>query len=161
MVGSSGSIAEARRDQEGSDNWLGADYHPLLSVIPSEARDLLVTFQRQYCVYILASRSRTLYTGITNNLRRRVWEHRQKIVPGFTRHYRIHRLVYFEPFPNVRDAIALEKRIKGWRRAKKVALIESANPAWDDLAASWFTPTSPEKQVPRSARNDRGVVQAR
>ena len=128
-----------------------------------------MTFERQYYVYILTSRSRTLYTGITNNLQRRVLEHRQKIVPGFTRYYRVHRLVYFEPFSNVRDAIAREKRIKGWRREKKVALIESVNPAWDDLAASWFVPTPSEKQVPRSldsardrsARNDRRGMEAR
>jgi len=98
---------------------------------------------------------------MTNNLRRRVSEHRQKIVPGFTLHYRIHRLVYFEPFPNVRDAIAREKRIKGWRRQKKVAFVESVNPTWDDLAASWFAEGQPEKQVPRSARNDRGGMETR
>ncbi len=91
-----------------------------------------------YYVYMLASRSRTLYTGVTNDLRRRVWEHRQGLVEGFTKKYKIHRLVYVEPFHEVQAAIRREKQIKGWRREKKVALISSANPAWDDLAEEWF-----------------------
>ena len=88
-----------------------------------------------YYVYILSSRSRTLYTGATNNLARRISEHREGLIPGFTSRYRIHRLVYFERYKNVRRAIAREKQIKGWLRAKKVALIEERNPTWDDLAA--------------------------
>ncbi|OFV94937.1 MAG: endonuclease [Acidobacteria bacterium RIFCSPLOWO2_12_FULL_54_10] len=91
-----------------------------------------------YYVYILSSRSRNLYTGVTNNLTRRVAEHRQGLIPGFTSRYRIHRLVYYEPYRSIRSAIEREKQIKGWLRAKKVALIEKHNPTWDDLAADWF-----------------------
>jgi putative endonuclease len=94
---------------------------------------------RTYCVYTLASRSRNLYTGVTNNLQRRLAEHRQGLVPGFTSRYRIFRLVHFEAFSDIRYAIAREKEIKAWRREKKVWLIERRNPAWDDLAAAWFS----------------------
>jgi putative endonuclease len=89
---------------------------------------------RSFCVYILASRSRTLYVGITNNLKRRLTEHLEGEVPGFTKQYRIHRLVHFEQYDNPANAIAREKEIKGWRREKKVALIERTNPTWDDLS---------------------------
>jgi putative endonuclease len=85
---------------------------------------------RTYCVYILASRSRNLYTGVTGNLEPRMVEHRQRLVPGFTTRYRIFRLVYFEFFSDVRAAIAREKEIKGWRREKKIWLIKRNNPAW-------------------------------
>jgi putative endonuclease len=91
-----------------------------------------------YYVYILSSRSRTLYTGVTNNLMRRLREHREGLVAGFTSRYRIHRLVYFERYGSVFRAIAREKEIKGWLRAKKIALIEEHNPTWNDLAAGWF-----------------------
>lgn len=87
-----------------------------------------------YCVYILANRSRGLYTGISNNLERRIIEHRQELIPGFTSRYRIFRLVHFEVFNDVRAAIAREKEIKGWRREKKIRLIESQNSTWADLA---------------------------
>ena len=93
---------------------------------------------RTYYVYMLASRSRILYTGITNNLARRVWQHREGLAQGFTAKYRIHRLVYCEPYRDVRQAIARETQIKKWRREKKVALIEATNPTWNDLAAEWF-----------------------
>ena len=96
-----------------------------------------------YYVYLLASRSRTLYTGITNNLTQRVLEHRLGVHEGFTKKYRIHRLVYFESFRDVRAAIAREKQIKGWRREKKVALIVENNPTWEDLAADWEQRTDP------------------
>ena len=88
-------------------------------------------------MYILSSRSRNLYTGVTNNLFRRVIEHKKGLVPGFTLRYRIHRLVHFESFAEVRDAIAREKQIKAWDRKKRVALIERTNPAWGDLAEGW------------------------
>ena len=87
-----------------------------------------------YCVYTLANRSRNLYTGITNNLERRMIEHRQGLVPGFTTRYRVFRLIHFEEFGDVRDAIAREKEIKGWRREKKLRLIDRDNPTWADLA---------------------------
>jgi putative endonuclease len=89
---------------------------------------------RQYFVYIMTNRSRTLYTGMTNNLQRRVEEHRSKLVSGFTSKYNIAQLVYCEEFRGVRDAIAREKEIKGWLRSKKIALIESVNPHWDELS---------------------------
>jgi putative endonuclease len=92
-----------------------------------------------YYVYIMTNVSRTLYTGVTNNLERRVYEHKCKLVPGFTNQYNITRLVYFETTPDVIAAVAREKQIKGWRRSKKVALIESVNPLWEDLSTGWFT----------------------
>jgi len=91
---------------------------------------------RQYYVYILASRSRTLYTGVTNNLLIRLEQHRQGW-SIFTSKYGIERLVYFAAFGTPRDAIAAEKKIKSWTRAKRVALITSMNPAWDDLSEEW------------------------
>ena len=87
-----------------------------------------------YYVYILSSRSRTLYTGVTNNLARRLVEHRDGKIPGFTSRYRIFRLVHFEVFAHIRAAIAREKEIKAWRREKKVWLIHRHNRAWDDLS---------------------------
>jgi len=97
-----------------------------------------------YSVYILASRSRNVYTGVTNNLERRMIEHRQGLVPGFTTRYKIFRLVHFEEFGDIRDAIAREKEIKGWRREKKISLIKRHNPTWADLAERF--PTEPSKQ---------------
>ena len=93
---------------------------------------------KTYYVYIMTNRSKTLYTGITNDLKRRVHEHRHKRIPGFTHKYNITRLVYFEESPDVKAAIAREKQIKGWLRAKKVKLIESVNPEWCDLSADWY-----------------------
>jgi putative endonuclease len=87
-----------------------------------------------YCVYILASRSRCLYVGVTNDLSRRLAEHRAGAV-SFTARYRCSRLVYVDTTFDVRSAIAREKQLKTWRRAKKLALIEGVNPAWEDLAA--------------------------
>ena len=89
---------------------------------------------RQYFVYMMTNRSRTLYTGVTNDLDRRVEQHRSKLVPGFTSKYNITQLVYWEAYNDVRDAIAREKEIKGWLRKKKIAMIESVNPQWDDLS---------------------------
>jgi putative endonuclease len=84
-------------------------------------------------VYILCSANGVLYTGVTNNLERRVSEHKQKLVAGFTRRNDVSRLVYFEPFADVRDAIAREKQIKRWRWEKKLALIRTTNPRFEDL----------------------------
>jgi len=89
-------------------------------------------------VYILAGKSATLYIGVTNNLERRIVEHKQKLVPGFTATYNINRLVYFERYEDIRDAIAREKQLKGWKRTRKVALIERENPQWRDLSEGWF-----------------------
>jgi len=93
---------------------------------------------RAYYVYILANKTKRLYTGVTNNLLRRVYEHKHGLVPGFTKRYSLTRLVYFEATKDVLAAITREKRIKGWLRAKKIALIESVNPQWKDLSADWF-----------------------
>lgn len=91
-----------------------------------------------FWVYIMTNRSGTLYTGVTNDIRRRVEEHKSGAIPGFTKRYRMTRLAYLESFASVRDAIAREKQIKGWLRSRKVVLIESQNPCWKDLAADWF-----------------------
>ena len=81
----------------------------------------------------MSNRSKTLYTGVTNDLERRVHEHKHKIVDGFTKKYNITKLVYYEATDNIDSAIEKEKQIKGWKRSKKIALIESINPNWDDL----------------------------
>jgi len=104
---------------------------------------------RTYCVYIMSSVSRVLYVGITNNIERRVTEHKSKSVPGFSARYNTYALVYFEPFGDVRAAIAREKKIKGWLRARKVALIRSSNPRWKDLSATWCKPTTNTRIPPR------------
>jgi putative endonuclease len=88
-----------------------------------------------YFVYIVASPSRTIYIGFTNDLRRRVDEHKMKEIPGFTASYNVHQLVWFEEFADPAAAISREKQLKGWRREKKIKLIESMNPAWDDLSS--------------------------
>jgi putative endonuclease len=90
---------------------------------------------KQYFVYILASKSRTLYVGVTNDLQRRLYEHKHKLGLGFTSKYNINRLVYYERTEDVNAAIAREKELKGWLRARKIELIESINPTWDDLSA--------------------------
>src|SRR4051812_45987721 len=92
---------------------------------------------RHYYVYITASRSGVLYIGMTNDLERRIRKHKGKVVPGFTARYRADRLVYCQAFATAGEAIAAEKKIKGWRREKKVALIESVNPTWLDLSLDW------------------------
>jgi putative endonuclease len=89
---------------------------------------------RTYWVYVLASVSRVLYVGVTNDVSRRLIEHRTGTGGAFTRRYRIHRLVRLEEFTDVREAIAREKTLKGWRRERKVALVEATNPDWSDLA---------------------------
>ena len=89
---------------------------------------------KTYYVYIMASISRTLYIGITSNLFRRVEEHKDGLAGSFTSRYQIKKLIYYETYGDVRYAIEREKQLKGWRRSKKVALIESINPAWKDLS---------------------------
>jgi putative endonuclease len=96
----------------------------------------------------MASRSRTLYAGVTNDLERRTYEHKNKLVPGFTSRYNINRLVYFEATEDINAANQREKQIKGWTRAKKVGLIESTNPTWRDLSEGWFKEKRP-KQILR------------
>ncbi len=82
----------------------------------------------------MTNKSKTLYTGMTNNLNRRVYEHKNKLIEGFTKKYNIDKLIYFELFNNPKDAIRREKQIKGWIRKKKIELIESMNPEWKDLS---------------------------
>jgi putative endonuclease len=104
-----------------------------------------------YYVYILSNKSRTLYVGVTNELERRLEEHRAGL-SAFTAKYHIHTLVYYESFNDVTDAIAWEKKIKGWLRAKKVALIEQRNPAWADLSLLW----KDGAEVDSSVKTDEG-----
>lgn len=92
---------------------------------------------REYYVYIMANETRMLYVGVTNDIEGRVSEHKLKLTDGHTKRYNITRLVYYEDMPDVREVIEREKQIKGWRRSKKVALIESTNPRWRDLADDW------------------------
>ena len=92
---------------------------------------------RRYYVYMMTNHSRTLYTGVTNDLQRRVHQHKQKLIPGFTQKYNITQLVYYEETSDIRTAIAREKQIKGWLRSKKIALIESLNSEWRDLSDEW------------------------
>ena len=86
----------------------------------------------------MTNRSDTLYVGITNNIRRRVYEHKNKLVEGFTKKYNINKLIYYETFADVDSAIAREKSIKGWLRNKKIELIETMNPDWNDLSDGWY-----------------------
>jgi putative endonuclease len=92
----------------------------------------------EYFVYVMSNVSRTLYIGVTNNLERRVWEHKQKLHPGFSRRYNRTMLVYCERFGGPNDAIAREKELKGWLRSRKLELIERENPDWLDLSREWF-----------------------
>ena len=93
---------------------------------------------KEYYVYIMTNKSRTLYTGVTNDLVRRVQEHKSKVMRGFTSKYNIQFLIYFESTSSVHAALRREKQIKGWLRAKKLALIESMNPEWKDLSEGWY-----------------------
>src|SRR3954464_1641276 len=91
----------------------------------------------RFYTYIVGSNSGTLYTGFTNNIELRVWQHKNGVIEGFTKKYGCHRLLWFEEYDHVVRAINREKQIKGWRRSKKIALIESRNPRWKDLAENW------------------------
>ncbi|HWQ99525.1 MAG TPA: GIY-YIG nuclease family protein [Candidatus Methylomirabilis sp.] len=93
---------------------------------------------KAFFVYIMASKSGTLYVGMTNDLKRRVLEHKNFIVPGFTQQYGCNRLIYFEHSPYVVNIIKREKQIKGWRREKKEYLIRTMNPTWKDLSEGWY-----------------------
>jgi putative endonuclease len=94
--------------------------------------------QRHYFVYMIASISRVLYIGMTSNLHKRAWEHKNGIFEGFSKQYRCHRLVWFESFDRVANAIDREKQLKRWNRSKKDWLIAQNNPTWEDLAAEWY-----------------------
>ena len=105
---------------------------------------------KTFYVYLMTNRSRVvLYTGITNSLVRRVWEHQNKTIEGFTKKYKVDRLVYFESFEDPRDAISREKEIKGWRRSKKNALVGTLNPKQADLSLILFQPVRSPSSSPR------------
>ena len=95
-------------------------------------------YERWFYVYILTNRSRTLYTGVTGDLKQRVWEHKTGVHEGFTKRYKINRLVYYEIYKYVNNAIAREKQIKRWSKIKKIRLIVDMNPTWRDLAEDWY-----------------------
>ena len=95
--------------------------------------------RKEYYIYIMSNKSRTLYIGVTNNLERRVYEHKHRLLPGFTSKYSITKLAYYEAGDDIKIAIAREKQIKGWLRAKKIASIENMNPEWKDLSEDWYT----------------------
>jgi putative endonuclease len=105
--------------------------------------------QREYYVYIMSNVSRTLYIGVTNDLERRVWEHKGKTKTGFTSRYNITLLVYIESYDGPSDAIAREKQLKRWSRSKKLAMIDSANPEWIDLSSAWAAEYSSQSAVSR------------
>jgi len=113
---------------------------------------------RCYYVYIMTNRTKTLYTGVTNDLERRVLEHKNKLVECFTKKYNISKLVYFEDTDDVRIAIMREKQIKGWLRKKKIALIETVNPEWRDLSEEFLGSVEYQKkynEILRCAQNDK------
>ena len=93
---------------------------------------------KQYYVYIMTNKSGTLYTGLTENLKKRIDQHKNKLVEDFTKKYNINKLLYFETFPDVYSAIDREKTIKGWVRRKKLDLIRTTNPDWTDLSQNWY-----------------------
>ena len=95
-------------------------------------------YERWFYVYILTNRSRTLYTGVTGDLKQRVWEHKTELCEGFTKRYKIDRLVYYEIYKYVNNAIARGKQIKRWSRIKKIRLIVEMNPTWKDLSEDWY-----------------------
>jgi putative endonuclease len=95
-------------------------------------------YERHYFVYMIASISRVLYIGMTSNLHKRVWEHKNSIFEGFSKHYKCHRLVWYESYDDVANAIDREKQLKRWNRTKKEWLIAQKNPTWEDLAAEWY-----------------------
>ncbi|MCD6329633.1 MAG: GIY-YIG nuclease family protein [Candidatus Cloacimonetes bacterium] len=97
-----------------------------------------MVYTKNYYVYIMTNHSGTLYTGVTNNLERRVYQHKHKTVKGFTQKYNITQLAYFEHTHDIGATILREKQIKGWLREKKINLIESINPEWSDLSKGWF-----------------------
>jgi putative endonuclease len=109
---------------------------------------------REYFVYIMSSARHTIYTGVTNDLHRRVWQHKNKLVPGFASRYDSTMLVYYDVTEDVRSAIEREKHIKGWLRAKKTELIRSQNPEWRDLSLDWTAPEFDSRGPDSSLRSE-------
>lgn len=116
--------------------------------------------ERKFYVYIMGSLGGTLYIGMTSNLHRRVFEHKLHRIEGFTDKYEVERLLYWESFDEVASAINREKQLKGWRRSKKIVLIESLNPHWVDLAREWFPWMREEGRGPSTSRSGRHAIQA-
>jgi putative endonuclease len=112
-------------------------------------------FHYKFWVYILVSRSGTLYVGITGYLDRRIMQHKMDSIEGFTNKYKVHRLVYYETYDQVQRALGREKQLKGWRREKKIALIEKMNPRWQDLAENWGR----EMRFPGTASPENSLTQ--
>ena len=108
----------------------------------------------RFFVYIMSIKSRRIYTGVSNSIVRRVAQHKRGDIKGFTQRYKINRLVYYERFQFIGNAIRREKQIKGWDRAKRIALIERDNPTWDDLADDWSKPIDPLKPAANPPRAD-------
>ncbi len=98
---------------------------------------------KNYYVYFLSNEAKTLYVGITNNLERRLHEHKNKLIYGFSKKYNLTKLVYYEITTDITAAICREKQLKGWVRRKKIALIEENNPGWDDLSMLWGYQSGP------------------
>jgi len=117
---------------------------------------------KDYYVYIMTNRSGTLYVGVTNDLMRRMKEHKDGAHKSFTKQYKIDRLVYVESGNDVSGAIAREKQIKGWLRSKKIALIAADNPKWLDLSEGWYEDaaltSAPDNQILHSVQNDKGAT---
>lgn len=102
-------------------------------------------YQKEYYVYIMANRSKTLYTGVTNNILLRVLQHKYGVNKGFTSRYKIDKLVFFESIDSIFDALKREKQLKNWHKAWKINLIESINRNWDDLSAGWYDEIDPKE----------------
>jgi putative endonuclease len=118
--------------------------------------------RRYYCVYILASLSGTLYIGFSGNLHKRIFQHKFHHFEGFTDRYEAVRLLYWESYDDVHKALAREKQLKRWSRAKKIALFERRNPQWKDLAAEWYPWMQPTKSAPpKQPGSDRDASTAR
>jgi putative endonuclease len=112
--------------------------------------------EKRYYMYIMASRSLTLYTGVTGDIFHRTLQHKAGEVEGFMKKYHINRLVYYETFKYVNNALNREKQVKAWTRAKRVALIKTMNPTWQDLAEGWGEPT--KLQIPHFVRDDNSIT---
>jgi putative endonuclease len=94
--------------------------------------------EKWYYIYFMSNRSKTIYIGVTGPFRKRVWQHKTGQFEGFTKRYKLDRLVYFEKYKNVHAALAREKQLKRWTRIKKIQLVVSMNPTWKDLAEHWY-----------------------
>ena len=116
--------------------------------------------ERRYHFYIMASRSRTLYCGVTSKLEKRVWQHKNHRIPGFTDRYNIERLVYCEHHSDIRSAIAREKQIKRWSRQKKLTLIERQNSTWLDLSEDWYQENPVLRRNPNAGPSTRAAEPA-